>query len=82
MLKWILSRLKERSTWGGIFTLATLAGAKIAPELRETIITAGTAAIGLVLALTADPKAVSTEPAQTITSPEPTAEQRATLDNP
>ena len=37
-MKWLLARLKEKSTWLGIFTLAGLVGMKIEPELRDLII--------------------------------------------
>ena len=39
-MNWLLSRLKERSTWLALFTLAGLLGMKIEPELREHIINA------------------------------------------
>lgn len=39
-MNWLLNRLKERSTWLAIFTLAGLFGMKIEPELREHIINA------------------------------------------
>jgi len=39
-MNWFLNRLKERSTWLAIFTLAGLFGMKIEPELREHIINA------------------------------------------
>lgn len=39
-MNWLLARLKEKSTWLGIFTLAGLCGMKIEPELREMIINA------------------------------------------
>ena len=39
-MNWLLNRLKEKSTWLAIFTLAGLFGMKIEPELREHIINA------------------------------------------
>lgn len=39
-MDWLLNRLKEKSTWLAIFTMAGLFGMKIEPELRETIINA------------------------------------------
>jgi hypothetical protein len=39
-MNWLLNRLKERSTWLAIFTMAGLVGIKIEPELREVIINA------------------------------------------
>lgn len=46
-MNWFLNRLKERSTWLAIFTLAGLVGIKLEPELRELIINAilGVAAV-------------------------------------
>ena len=46
-MNWLLNRLKERSTWLAIFTLAGLVGIKLEPELRELIINAilGVAAV-------------------------------------
>jgi len=46
-VNWLLNRLKERSTWLAIFTLAGLVGIKLEPELRELIINAilGVAAV-------------------------------------
>lgn len=40
MSVWLLNRLKEKSTWLAIFTMAGLFGMKIEPELREYIINA------------------------------------------
>jgi hypothetical protein len=39
-MRWLLDRLKERSTWLAIFTFAGLVGMKVEPELRELIINA------------------------------------------
>lgn len=55
MLKFILDRLKERSTWIGIITIITAAGVTVSPEQTEAIAGAGTAIVGAVLAFTADP---------------------------
>lgn len=46
-MNWLLNRLKERTTWLAIFTLAGLVGIKLEPELRELIINAilGVAAV-------------------------------------
>jgi aspartate oxidase len=54
---WLAARLKERSTWLGIIALITAAGVKISPALTEQLVTIGAGIAGLVLALTADPKA-------------------------
>lgn len=39
-MNWLINRLKERTTWLGIFTLLSLAGIKLEPEFREVIINA------------------------------------------
>ena len=39
-MNWLINRLKERSTWLAIFTLAGLVGIKLEPEFREAIINA------------------------------------------
>ena len=39
-MNWLIARLKERSSWIAIFTLAGLVGIKIEPEFREAIINA------------------------------------------
>jgi len=57
MTTWLLSRLKEKSTWIGIFTIAGLFGMKIEPELREYIINA-------ILAVAAVAAFVFKEPAK------------------
>jgi len=54
---WIAARLKERSSWLGIITLVTAAGVKLSPEMTEQLITIGGGLAGLVLTLTADPRA-------------------------
>lgn len=50
MIDWVIARLKEQTTWIGLTTLLTAAGVSLAPELTESIITAGVA-IGGVLAM-------------------------------
>jgi len=42
-----LSRLKEKSTWAGILSLAALVGLKVSPELLTGISTAVIGLIGL-----------------------------------
>lgn len=94
-MKWLCNRLKERSTWAGIFVLLGLVGVKLAPEVQELIIEILTAAAALVAILTKDgpdkaaeaPHGQQTgeaggEGTRPIVSPEPTAEQTATLLNP
>ena len=54
MLKFIVDRLKERSTWLGLTAFATALGVSLAPQQLEAIILAGTAIGGLVAAFTKD----------------------------
>lgn len=42
-----LSRLKEKSTWAGIATLAALVGLKVSPEVFTQVSTAAIGVIGL-----------------------------------
>ena len=54
MFRYILNRLKERSTWLGFTAFATSCGASIATELTESIITVGVSPAGLVGVVTKD----------------------------
>lgn len=54
MLKWIIDRAQERSTWAGIIAIATAAGVSLSPEAKDAIITLGLALAGAVLTLTKD----------------------------
>lgn len=47
-MKYILDRLKEPSTWRGLFALLTALGLKLHPELQEAILTTGFALIGMI----------------------------------
>jgi hypothetical protein len=89
-MNWLLSRLKERSTWSAVITLAGITGLSIAPELKEQIITAATAIVAVIFAITSDPPKVAAiaqevanvkcaEVPQTIVSPELTEEQQNEL---
>lgn len=51
---YILARLKERSTWLGLISLATAFGIMLTPEQTESVIAAGMAAAGLIGAFTRD----------------------------
>ncbi len=57
-MNWLKNRLKERSTWLGIITLASIAGLNISPEQKELVITIGMAAAALLATFTADTKPV------------------------
>jgi hypothetical protein len=52
--KFILARLAEVSTWKGIFLIVTAAGATLAPELQNAIITIGLAVVGALGVATPD----------------------------
>ena len=45
---YIINRLKEASTWRGIFMLLTALGLNIAPELQDSILQAGVALVGVI----------------------------------
>ena len=47
-MNYILARLKEASTWRGVFALLTAVGIKLHPELQEAILATGLALIGLI----------------------------------
>ncbi|WP_199720795.1 hypothetical protein [Azospirillum cavernae] len=47
-MNYLISRLSEASTWRGLSLLAAALGVNIAPELQQSIITAGIAVAGLV----------------------------------
>lgn len=47
-MAYLLSRLKEASTWRGIALLLTALGVQVAPEVQEAVISAGIAVAGAV----------------------------------
>ena len=47
-MTYLLERLKEPSTWRGLFALLTAVGLKLHPELQEAILTTGLALIGMI----------------------------------
>ena len=53
-MSYILARLKEASTWRGLFLIATAFGLNVAPELQDAIVTVGLSAAGAVGALFPD----------------------------
>lgn len=53
-LTFIADRLRERSTWLGIVSLATALGLALTPEQSEAVIAAGIGFGGLITALTSD----------------------------
>ena len=52
MLPWVVSRLKERSTWVGLIGLLSDIGVHLAPEVQAAIATVGVAAVGTMPAAT------------------------------
>lgn len=54
MKNYLLSRLREASTWRGIIMLATAIGIPIAPALADLIITFGLSLAGIVGVLVPD----------------------------
>lgn len=54
MKKYIVDRLRERSTWIGLFALLTGMGINVAPDMQDIIIGMGLAASGLIGILTKD----------------------------
>ena len=48
LMKYLLERLKEPSTWRGLFALLTAVGLKLHPEMQEAILTTGLALIGMI----------------------------------
>lgn len=54
ILYWIADRMKERSTWLGLTTLASVVGVALEPEQLEAIALLGTAIGGAILAFTKD----------------------------
>ena len=58
-MNWLKNRLKERSTWLGIVTLATIAGVSLDEAQKEMVITIGTTVAALIATFTADKKDVA-----------------------
>jgi hypothetical protein len=54
MKKYILARLKERTTWLGLIAIATAFGIQLSPEQIEAIATIGLAIAGILHAATPD----------------------------
>lgn len=53
-LGYLLARLRERSTWLGLISLATALGIAVSQSQQEAVIAAGSAVAGLVAALVPD----------------------------
>lgn len=54
MIKYIINRLGERSTWLGFIALITACGATVEPALSEYIISAGMGIVGIIGVFTKD----------------------------
>lgn len=54
IVEFVLLRLRERSTWLGLISLATAAGLILSEAQQEAVIAAGSAIAGLIAALTPD----------------------------
>lgn len=54
MKSYILSRIKEPSTWRGFILLLTAIGVPVAPQLAEAIVTTGLGVAGLVGVISPD----------------------------
>lgn len=48
-MEWIIARLQEPTTWGGIASLLTLVGVTVSPDLQEEIIAVGLSIGGLLM---------------------------------
>ena len=57
MKTYIISRLKEASTWRGIVAILTASGIAISPEQTESIVACGLAIIGCLGAFLPDTSA-------------------------
>lgn len=51
---YLISRLREPSTWRGIVMILTAAGVQIQPQMIEVIVSCGMALAGLIGVATAD----------------------------
>lgn len=49
LVKIIVSKLKEKTTWAGILSVAVAAGLQMSPEVSQAVSNAGMALAGLVL---------------------------------
>lgn len=56
MIKFLLDRAKEPSTWRGIVAILTAAGVTLSPEQGEAIIALGLAVIGAIGVFSKDKK--------------------------
>lgn len=55
-MEWIIDRLKEPTTYAGIFAGLAALGVQVAPEMADAIISAGIGVVGLVLVILKEKK--------------------------
>lgn len=55
ILRYILARARERSSWIGLVSIATAAGLALSSEESEAVVSAGAALAGLIAVFTKDP---------------------------
>lgn len=48
-MEWVIARLREPSTYGGLASLLTLVGVTISPEFQDAIVAAGVAIGGALM---------------------------------
>ena len=51
IVKIIVSKLREKTTWAGLLSLAVAAGLQMSPEVSQAVSNAGMALSGLILVL-------------------------------
>jgi len=56
IIKYITSRLKERSTWIGLISFVTALGVSLSPEQSQAIVSAGVALASVVAVFSTDKK--------------------------
>jgi hypothetical protein len=56
LINFVISRMKERSTWLGLVGLMASVGITVGPEFQEAIITVGVAVASAIAMLTGDGK--------------------------
>ena len=49
--KWVLDRLREKTTWIGLFSVVIATGAVVSPELQEAIANAGIYVVSVLIIL-------------------------------
>jgi hypothetical protein len=67
MMKLIIDRLNEASTWRGIIALVTAAGVALSPEQQNAIVAVGLAAMGVMGAFMPDNKPATPQAGETST---------------